>query len=470
MIPHAADVHSVSTDPPRSLAADLRALLSIAGPIVLVQVGMMAMGVVDTIMIGRVSPAAIAAVALGNTLFMTVGIFGMGVVMSLDAVVAQAVGANDRPAIARSFQRALVLAVLITVPSALLLFFGSAPLLLASGQPAEVAPLAVQYVWTSLPALPMFYLFVVLRQTLQALHRLSPIVWTMVLGNLLNWFLNWVLIYGHLGAPPLGVAGSALATTIGRYAMASMLLAIAWRTFRPLLLPFSREAFAPRPLLRFAALGVPIGTQFVLEVGVFSMVGLLMGRLGTTPLAGHQIAINFASLTFMVPLGISMAAAVLVGRAVGAHDPAAMRRAARLSMGCAVAFMTLSALTMLVFAGPIARLYTPDPGVIAVAVVLLRLAALFQVFDGTQVAAIGILRGIGDTRAPVVANVIGYWVLGLPLSLWLAFGLDLGPPGLWWGFVAGLAVVAVWMLGRVRTQMRRLQTRIVLDDEPAAAS
>ncbi|MEO7842617.1 MAG: MATE family efflux transporter [Candidatus Eisenbacteria bacterium] len=457
----------MSTDPPRSLAADLRALLAIAGPIVLVQVGIMAMGVVDTIMIGRVSPAAIAAVSLGNTLVMAVGMFGMGVVMSLDAVVAQAVGAGDHPAIARSFQRALLLALLVTVPTTLLLLLGSEPLLVASGQPAEVAPLAVRYIWTYLPALPMFYLFIALRQTLQAMHRLSPIVWTMVLGNLLNWFLNWVLIYGHLGAPPLGVVGSALATMIGRYVMTIALLAVAWRTFGPLLRPFRREALALRPLLRFAALGVPIGTQFVLEVGVFAMVGLLMGRLGTTALAAHQIALNVASLTFMVPLGISMAAAVMVGRAVGAHDPAAMRRAARLSLGCAVAFMTLSALAMRFLAGPIARLYTPDAGVIAVAIVLLRLAAVFQVFDGIQVAAIGILRGIGDTRAPVVANVIGYWVLGLPLSLWLAFGLDLGPPGLWWGFVAGLAVVAVWMLSRVRAQMGRLQTRIVLDDGPS---
>jgi MATE family, multidrug efflux pump len=195
-----------------------------------------------------------------------------------------------------------------------------------------------------------------------------------------------------------------------------------------------------------------------------------MGRLGTTPLAAHQIALNLASLTFMVPLGISMAAAVLVGRAVGAHDPAAMRRAARLSLGTAVGFMALSATVLLVFAGPITWLYSPDPGVHAVAVVLLRLAGLFQVFDGTQVAAIGILRGVGDTRAPVIANVIGYWVLGLPLSLLLAFSLKLGPAGLWWGFVLGLATVAAWMLVRVRAQMRRAQTRIVLDDEPAAAS
>lgn len=457
-------------EPPRSLAADLRSLFSIAGPIVLVQVGMMTMGVVDTIMIGRVSPAAIAAVALGNTLFMAVAMFGMGVVMSLDAVIAQAVGANDRPAIARAFQRAVVLAALVAVPTVLLLLFGAEPLLHASGQPSEVIPLAVSYILVCLPGLPMFYLFIIERQTLQALHRLSPIVWTMLGGNLLNGFLNWVFIYGNLGAPALGVPGSALATTVGRWAMVCALLAVAWPTFRPLLLPFGREAFAPRPLLRFAALGVPIGVQFVLEVGVFSMVGLLMGRLGTTPLAAHQIALNVASLTFMVPLGISMAAAVMVGRAVGAHDAEAMRRSARLSLGSAIAFMALSASAMLGFAGPIARLYTPDPGVHAVAIVLLRLAGLFQVFDGTQVAAIGILRGIGDTRAPVVANVIGYWVLGLPLSLLLAFGLDFGPAGLWWGFVAGLGTVALWMLVRVRRQMRRAQSRIVLDDEPAAAS
>jgi MATE family multidrug resistance protein len=456
-------------DPARSLGQDLRSLFAIAGPIVLVQVGMMAMGVVDTIMVGRVSPAAIAAVALGNTLFFAVGMFGMGIVMSLDAVIAQAVGAGDHPAISRALQRAVVLACVVTVPTLLLLLLGVEPLLLASGQPPEVVPLAVGYVRASLPGLIVFYLFVVERQALQALHRLSPIVWTMLGGNLLNWFLNWVLIYGHLGAPPLGVVGSALATTIGRYVMTAALLAIAWPTFRPLLVPIRRDAFALRPLLRFAALGVPIGLQFVLEVGVFSMVGLLMGRLGTTPLAAHQIALNLTSLTFMVPLGISMAAAVLVGRAVGAHDLAAMRRVARLTLGCAIGFMALSATVLLVFAGPITWLYSPDPGVHAVAVVLLRLVGLFQVFDGAQVAGIGILRGVGDTRAPVIANVVGYWVLGLPLSLLLAFGFDLGPVGLWWGFVAGLATVAAWMLVRVRTQMRRTQTRIVLDDVPAAA-
>jgi MATE family multidrug resistance protein len=360
-----------------------------------------------------------------------------------------------------------VLAGLVTVPTMLLLFFGSEPLLRASGQPAEVVPLALRYVWVCLPGLLLVYFFVVLRQTLQALHRLSPIVWTMLLGNLLNVGLNWVFIYGNLGAPQLGVVGSGLATTIGRWAITGVLLWIAWPTFRPLLLPFSPEAFALRPLLRFAALGVPIGVQFALEIGIFSMVGLLMGRLGTIPLAGHQIALNVASLTFMVPLGISMAAAVLVGRAVGAHDPEAMRRASRLSLGLAIGFMILSASSIFLFAEPVAWLYTPDAGVHAVAVVLLRLASVFQVFDGTQVTAIGILRGVGDTRAPMIANVVGYWVVGLPISLWLAFGVGLGPAGLWWGFVAGLATVAVWMLMRVRTQMRRVQTRIILDDEPA---
>jgi MATE family multidrug resistance protein len=235
--------------------------------------------------------------------------------------------------------------------------------------------------------------------------------------------------------------------------MTGALLAIAWSTFGPLLRPFSREAFAAAPLFRFAALGVPIGLQFVLEIGVFSLVGLLMGRLGTNPLAGHQIALNVASLTFMVPLGISMAAAVMVGRAVGAHDPPAMRRAARLTLGCAVAFMALSASGMLVFAPAIARLYSPDEDVRAIAAMLLRLAAVFQVFDGIQVTGIGILRGIGDTRAPL--NVVGYWVWACR-SLFLAFGLTVRSVGV----RLGLAV-AVWLLLRVRSQMAHTN-RIVL--------
>jgi MATE family multidrug resistance protein len=445
---------------------DLKKLLTIAGPIVIVQVGLVAMGMVDTIMVGRVSPAAIAAVALASTLFMVVGTFGMGVIMSLDAVVAQAIGADDRPAAVRAFQRAVVLSGILAVPTVLVLCLAE-PLLRWTGQPAEVVPLAWNYMKVALPGVLPFYWFVVMRQTLQAMHRLRPILVTILVANLLNAFLNWVFVYGNLGAPAMGVVGSSLATVIGRFVMTALLLAISWGTFGPMLRPFAREAFAPAPLLRFALLGAPIGAQFVLEIGVFSLIGFLMGRLGTIALAGHQIALLLASFTFMVPLGLSMAAAVLVGRAVGAHDPAAMRKAARLSYACAIGFGTFSATMMLLFARPIVSVYSPDPAVRAIAATLLGLAGLFQVFDGMQVTGIGILRGIGDTRAPLFANIVGYWVLGLPLSLFLAFTLGLGAPGLWWGFVLGLAVVALWMLLRVRTQMGRTQERIVLEDEPA---
>ncbi len=448
---------------------DLKRLLSIAAPVILVQVGLTAMGMVDTIMVGRVSPAAIAAVALASTLFMVVGTFGMGIIMSLDAVVAQAIGADDHPAAVRAFQRAVVLSFLVAVPTVLVLSLGEA-LLRWTGQPEEVVPLAWAYILTALPGVIPFYWFVVMRQTLQAMHRLKPIVITIVIANLLNAFLNWMFIFGNLGAPEMGVTGAALATTIGRFVMAGLLMVLAWKTFRTMLRPFQREAFAPRPLLRFAALGAPIGAQYVLEIGVFSLIGLLMGRLGTIPLAGHQIALVIASFTFMVPLGISMAAAVLVGRAVGAHDPAAMRSAARLSLASATGFGVFSATMMLLFAEPIVSIYTPDPEVQAIAAMLLRLAGLFQVFDGIQVTGIGILRGVGDTRAPLFANLVGYWALGLPLSLFLAFTLGLGPAGLWWGFVLGLAVVAVWMWFRVRTQMGRTQKRIVLEDSPAVQS
>ncbi len=445
---------------------DLRKLLSIAAPVILVQVGLMAMGMVDTIMVGRVSPAAIAAVALASTIFMVVATFGMGVIMSLDAVVAQAIGADDHPAVARSFQRAIVLATVISVPTMLIQCLAE-PILRWTGQPAEVIPLAWAYVRTAMIGLVPFYYFIVLRQTLQAMHRLTPIVITIIIANLLNALLNWMFIYGNLGAPAMGVVGSAVATTIGRFVMTALLLGLAWGTFRPMLTPFSRAAFATGPLWRFVRLGAPIGAQFVLEFGVFGLIGVMMGRLGTIPLAGHQIALVVASFTFMVPLGISMAAAVLVGRAVGAHDPAAMRKAARLSYLCAIGFELVSATILFVFAEPIARIYTPDAEVQATAATLLRLAALFQVFDGMQVTGIGILRGIGDTRAPLLANLVGFWALGLPLSLFLGFTLKLGPAGLWWGFVLGLAVIAAWMWFRVRTQMGRTQKRIVLEDTPA---
>jgi MATE family multidrug resistance protein len=211
------------------------------------------------------------------------------------------------------------------------------------------------------------------------------------------------------------------------------------------------------------ALGAPIGAQMTLESGVFSTVGLLMGALGVVPVAAHQVALNLASLTFMVPLGVSSAASVIVGHAVGRGDAGGVRRSTLAALGVGASFMLLMAVPLIGVPEFLAALYTPDRQVIGLAVLLLPIAGVFQVFDGLQVVAIGLLRGLGDTRVPMLANIIGFWAIGFPVSLVLAFPLGLGAVGLWWGLVVGLIIVALFLIVRVRQRERQDLARILID-------
>jgi MATE family multidrug resistance protein len=442
-------------------------MLRLAFPVVLVQVGLMSMGTVDTIMVGHVSASALAAVALGNLYFFALAVFGMGVLMALDPVVSQAVGAGDHQAIARAVQRGLVIsAVLSVLVSVLLLPAG--PILVALRQPEDVVPQAAAFARATVPGTLPFFVFVVLRQSLQSMERTRPIVLSILAANVVNAALNWVLIYGHLGSPPLGPVGSAWASTISRWLMAGALLALAWPELRPTLVPMRREALLARPLARMIRLGAPIGVQHTLEVGAFGTTALLMGLIGTVEMAGHEVAINLASMTFMVPLGVGSAGAVLVGQAIGRGDALGVRRAAGAAYACGIGFMCASALLFLVAPGWLARLYTEDRGVLAIAASLIPIAGVFQVFDGTQVVSSGILRGAGDTRAPMIVNVLGFWMIGLPVSVYLGFYAGTGPAGLWWGFVAGLAAVGAFLVLRVRVRLARTLRRVVIDDEHEA--
>jgi MATE family multidrug resistance protein len=269
-------------------------MLRLAVPVVAVQVGMMAMGVVDTIMVGHISAQALAAVALGNLYFFTLAVFAMGTLMVLDPVVAQAVGARDRPAIARAVQRGVLMAGLLTLPAALLLT-AAAPVFVIARQPAEVVPLAAAYALRSVPGTFPFLLFIVFRQSLQAMRRTVPIVAAIVAANLANAALNWVLIFGHLGFPAMGVVGSAWATSASRALLVVVLWLAAKRELGPLLSPFRQEVWQLAPLGRMLRLGLPIGAQHFLEFGAFALVALMMGWLGTRQMAGHQIAINLAA-------------------------------------------------------------------------------------------------------------------------------------------------------------------------------
>lgn len=452
----------------RPTRADFRALIALATPVATVQVGLMAMGVVDTILVGHVSARDLAAVALGNLYAWGLLSFGLGILMGLDPIISQAVGAGDREAVTRGLQRGLVIAGVLAVPT-MAISVPAEPLLLFLGQPAEVAPRAADFVHITLPSIVGFYVFVVLRQSLQAMHRTRPIVIVIVAANVLNLLLGWLLTYGALTPATRGAPGVAIATGISRLAMAGGLLVLGWNDLRPHLLPFRRDAFAPAPLVRMLRLGLPIGTQFLLEYGVFGVVALLMGHLGTIPVAAHQIAINIASFTFMLPLGLSSATAVLVGNAVGAGDPPRARRAASAALIAGASVMAVSAAVLATLPHALAQAYTSVVAVAVLAASLLPIAALFQVFDGLQVVSIGVLRGVGDTRAPMIVNVLGFWLIGLPVSLWLAFGAGFGARGLWWGFVAGLAAVAAFLLLRVRAKLGGELSRLVIDEHAGAA-
>jgi MATE family multidrug resistance protein len=444
--------------------ADLRTMLRLAMPMVLIQVGMMFMGVVDTIMVGHLNAQALAAVALGNLYFWGFAMLAMGTLMAVDPIVTQAVGAGDERSIGRGVQRGIVLAVILSVPIGLLML-PAGKIFTAAHQPAEVVPLAVQYVLWMIPSTVPFFVFIVIRQTLQAMHRTRAIVWSIIGGNGCNALLNWLLIFGHAGFPAKGVVGSAWATSSSRWLMMGMLMAFAWKPIRGYLRPFRRDSVELRPMMRMVALGFPIGCQMFLEFSAFAAIALLMGRLGTIQVAGHQVAINLASLTFMVPLGVGSAATVLVGNAVGRADADQARRGARSAILFGTAFMSCTAILFLVLPGFFAGLYTNDGTVLAVAAALIPIAGVFQVFDGLQAVAAGILRGLGDTRVPMLINIVGFWFLGMPVSIYLGFHAGLGPRGLWWGFVAGLGAVSMLLLVRVRVRLRRDLIRVVIDQE-----
>ncbi|MCU0625382.1 MAG: MATE family efflux transporter [Gemmatimonadaceae bacterium] len=446
--------------------AEFRALGRLALPVVAVELGLMAMGAVDTMMVGHLSATALAATALAAVYFYTVMVIAMGTLVGCESLLSQAVGAHDEPGFGRALQRGFVLAALLLVPCALLLV-PTAPMLRLLGQPEVIIAPASRFVHISIAGLAPLLGFVVLRMALQARERLAPILVAIVVANAVNLALNWVLVFGHLGAPRLGTDGSALASVAARWTLLAVLLVAAWRDLRPYLRTRASGVADPRALGRMLVLGVPVGVQYLLEVGVFNVVALFMGTMATATLAAHQVAINLASITFMVPLGIGAATSVLVGQAIGRADAAGARRAAHAGLALGAAVMLVSAVAFLTVPRLLAALYVREPAVIALAATFIPLAGIFQLFDGLQAVAGGALRGAADTRAAMWANILGFWAIGLPLGLALAFRAGMGPAGLWWGLVIGLASVAFVLVLRVRRRFRAPLARAIVDAPPA---
>jgi len=425
------------------LRDEFRPMFRLALPVVLAEMGWMTMGMADTLMVGRISPDAIGAVGLGSSVFMGIAIFAMGLLLGLDTLVSQAFGGDKIDECHRWLIHGLALAVAISIPTtALLLWIASG--LDGWGLTPSVLILTKPYLvvvsWSVLPLL----LYAACRRYLQGMGIVRPVMVALFAANLVNVAVNWMLIYGKLGAPALGVAGAAWATVLSRVAMAIFLLAtIVYRERAAASSVFASVRLEASWFRRLLKLGLPAASQVTLEVGAFAAATALAGRLAPAALAAHQIAINYAALSFMVPLGISSAGAVRVGQAVGRRDAAGAARAGWTALLFAVLFMASAAAVFLSAPQALLRAFTSDPAVLEVGVTLLFVAAVFQLFDGVQGVATGALRGLGDTRTPMLWNLAGHWFIGLPLGYALCFMAGMGVVGLWWGLSLGLVICGI---------------------------
>jgi MATE family multidrug resistance protein len=418
--------------------------MKIAGPVILAEVGWMSMGLVDTIMVGPLGPAAIAATGLGSGVFTAIVIFGMGLMLGLDAFVSQAHGAGNEHECRLWLHQGVWLAC-FTAPIVMVLAWSLYGTLDHWGLHPETHRLVGPYLRAiALSALPLL-LHAAFRRYLQGMHLVRPIMIALVTANAINAGANWVLIYGNLGMPALGVEGSAWATNLARVYMAAFLyLAIRFEHQR-------RGHRHPRVDLgvnwtrirRLIGLGFPAASQVALEVGVFALATALAGRLDPISSGAHQIALNIASLAFMVPLGLASSAAVRVGYAFGAGDRQRAARAGWTALVTGAVIMTALGAIFFLWPVPLLRVFSADPRIIEIGVSLLAIAAAFQLFDGTQAVVTGALRGISETRMPMIVNVIGHWFLGLPVGYALCFRLGWGVRGLWIGLSIGLVVTAL---------------------------
>lgn len=444
--------------PVAGLRGEAGRILRLAGPVMIAYLGTISMGTVDMKMAGALGASALGAVALGHMWGIAASIIAWGAARALDPVVAQARGAGDVRAAGLGLTHGLAMAAILGIP-VLALFVLARQGLSALGQPEDLIPVAAAYCRALIPGLPAILAFAIVRNFLQALGVMRPATYAIVLANIGNVFLNWVLMYGNLGCPALGVVGSGLSTSINQWLMLASVLFFARKTLSAYW-PGWAGAFAPRPLSRMMRLGLTLGFQFGFEVWAFHAAGFMMGRLGSLAFAAHAIAINLATISFMVPSGIGAAAATRVGQLVGAGQE--WKRSAWAAVGLGALVMTIPAVAFVLGARGLTGFYSADPGVLAVAVAVLPIAGAFQLFDGVQAVAFGVLRGAGDTRVPAIANVVGYWIIGLPAGWLLAFSLGWSARGVWSGLVLGLAAVAALLLARIVVLARRGVRRLTI--------
>jgi MATE family multidrug resistance protein len=438
------------------LRTEARGLLAIAFPLALSNLGNQLLGVVDTAVVGRLGEVPLGAVGLGGGLYFVVAVLGLGLMLGLDPLITQAIGAGERAKARGLYHQGLVIAAVVAVPLALIIL-GIVALLPTFGIDPAAAAETSAYVNARLPSLWFFLMLVGGRSFLSAHDITRPMVIGVIVANIINLPVSWALVFGDagltpyglpaLGVPALGVAGagwtSTVCTIIQMIIVLSAVRALDSGEVRSVSFRLDRET------IRHAVkLGAPIAGALLAEIGLFTLAGIAAGNLGNRPLAAHNVALTLAATTFQVPLAVNAAATVRVGRAIGEGDAEKTRRAGFVALGIGGGFMALNGVLFVAVPGALARLITDDVDVIAMAVPLLVVAAAFQLVDGLQAVGAGALRGAGDTRFALVANVIGHYALGVPIAVGLTWGLGWGVEGLWWGLCAGLSAVAVALVAR----------------------
>jgi MATE family multidrug resistance protein len=423
---------------------ELRELFRLAAPLAAAQAGTQMMGLVDIAVLGRLGAKELAGAGMANAVFFAVSVFGMGTLLGIDPMVAQAVGAGDRARARHVLWQGIWLALIVTAALTIVLLAGAAAIPLVGASP-EVTGHARAFLLVRIASLPPFLMFFAMRAYLQAHHITRPMIVAMVIANILNFVLDLAFVFGFGPIPAMGVPGAAFATVFCSVAE----VAIVAMAVRKMEIPSHVDHRPERAQIRQALrVGFPIALHMGAEVGVFALVALLAGRLGASQLAAHQLVIGLASFSFTAAVGVAAAGSVRVGNAIGARDSTKTRIAGHAAFVCGLVVMGIAAAAFALVPRPLARIFTNEPAVIAVAIPLLMVAAVFQLSDGIQVVGAGVLRGAADTKYTFYANMVGHWLIGLPIALWLGFSHGYGVVGLWWGLCVGLTVVAVLLFVR----------------------
>ncbi len=428
----------------------------LAYPVMLSQLGQVAVGVADSMMVGRLGALPLAAASLGNSIFFVIMMFGIGVSMGITPLVSRADGKGKSKRISRLFSHGLwiniITSVLLTV-----IVLGLSQGLHFLNQPEEVVVLAVPYLLIITASLLPLMVFQTFKQMAEGLSQTRQAMYITIFANLVNVFLNWVLIWGKFGFPQMGLNGAGVATLVSRILM--MLMMGSYILFSARYKKYHFRLFllgASFPMIsRILKIGIPTGFQFIFEVSAFSTAAIMMGWIGVNALAGHQIALNLASISYMMATGLATAGMIRVSNQVGRGDMKAMREAGLVVFGMVAVFMLASALIFFSFRYFLPTLYIDDTEVIALSASLLVIAGLFQVSDGIQAVGLGVLRGLEDVKVPTIVTLMAYWVLGLPLGYFLAFTLDMGAHGIWYGLLIGLTITAALLLYRFATLSKR---------------